>query len=104
MAQAAYNSEMVEKKTLGAGYVFGAPVKDLGWFASLIMGVATGMAAFFLSTCVAIFSILFYNAGGHHADFTASYKWVGMPIGLVVMAVSLGYLGTFWAKRKMRRA
>jgi len=103
MTQAAYKMNLNEKKTLGTGYVFGAPVKDLGWFASLIMGVAAGMMAFFAATFVAIFSILFYNAGGHHVDFALTYKWVGIPLGLTVMALSLGYLGTFWVKRKLRR-
>ena len=36
------------------GVLFGIPLGDLGWFASLLMGVATGMAAFFLTTFVAI--------------------------------------------------
>ena len=38
------------ERTLGAGYLFGAPVGDLGWFASLLMGTATGFAAFFAAT------------------------------------------------------
>ncbi len=104
MAQVAYDAVRDGRKTLGAGYVFGAPVKDLGWFASLIMGVATGMVAFFAATFVGIVSILFWNAAGHHADFTVSYRLIGLPVGAVVMAASLGYLGTFWMKRVLRKA
>ena len=97
MAQAAYNTESAEKKSLGNGYVFGAPVKDLGWFASLLMGVATGMGAFFLATFLGIVGILFYNGAGHKAD-------IGLPIGVVIMAAALGYLGVFWTKRILRKA
>ncbi len=42
------------------GELFGIPLGDLGWFQSLIMGVATGMAAFFLTTFVAIIAMLVY--------------------------------------------
>ena len=87
MVQSTYNAdEAEERKTLGAGYIFGAPVKDLGWLASLIMGLASGMLAFFAATFLAIVTILFLNANGHHADFTLSYRLVGLPIGLLVAA------------------
>lgn len=104
MAQAAYNVVREERRTLSEGYVFGAPVKDLGWFASLVMGVAAGMAAFFAATFVGIVSILFWNASGHHADFGLSYRVIGLPVGTAVMALSLAYLGTFWAKRIFRKS
>lgn len=104
MAQAAYNVVRNERKTLGAGYVFGAPVKDLGWFVSLIMGVAAGMAAFFAATFAGIVSILFLNARGHHVDYAVSYRLIGLPVGATVMVVALGYLATFWVKRITRKA
>lgn len=104
MAQAAYNVVRDERRTLGAGYVFGAPVKDLGWFASLVMGVAAGMAAFFAATFIGIVSILFWNASGHHADYSASYRLVGLPVGALVMACALAYLATFWMKRVLRKS
>lgn len=93
-----------EKKSLANGYVFGAPVKDLGWFASLIMGLATGMAAFFLATFLAIFTVLFYNAAGHHVDFGKTYRYAGLPAGILAGLIALAYLGTFWAKRILRKA
>lgn len=92
------------RRTLGTGYLFGAPVGDLGWLASLIMGTAAGFAAFFATTFVAIFSILIYNTVTHRGvDFALSYRRVGMPVGLVVMAISLGYLGMLWVRRQLRR-
>jgi hypothetical protein len=105
MKQMSGNGIPVNERTLGAGYVFGAPVGDLGWFASLLMGTAAGFAAFFAATFCGIIGILIYNSAGHHAvDFALSYKRVGLPVGLVVLAGSLSYLGTLWARRQIRRS
>jgi hypothetical protein len=90
------------------GQLFGIPFGDLGWFQSLIMGVATGMAAFFLTTFVAIMAMLVYMvATGRHPNFADTYRLAGFPVGVVVMALALVYLGVQWArrmKRKMRRS
>src|SRR5665213_311051 len=84
-------------RTFGAGYLFGVPLGDMGWFASLLMGVASGFLAFFASTFCAIVFILVYNTAGHGSiDFALSYRLVGFPIGIVVMAVALVYLPTLW--------
>ena len=89
------------------GQLFGIPFGDLGWFQSLIMGVATGMAAFFLTTFVAIMAMLVYMvATGRHPDFADTYRLAGFPVGVVVMALALVSLGVQWARRmnrKMRR-
>jgi uncharacterized membrane protein YccC len=72
------------------------------------MGVATGMAAFFLTTFVAIMAMLVYMvATGRHPDFADTYRLAGFPVGVVVMALALVFLGVQWArrmKRKMRRS
>jgi hypothetical protein len=86
------------------GNLFGIPLANMGWFASLLMGVASGFMAFFASTFLAIFFILFYNTVAHgNIDFTISYRLVGLPIGLIVMAAALAYLGTLWCRRIFRR-
>lgn len=86
------------------GVLLGIPLGDLGWFQSLLMGAATGMAAFFLSTFVAILSMLLYMSVTHHAvDFAKSYRDFGFPIGVVVMALALSYLGVQWARRMARK-
>ncbi|MGA9568161.1 MAG: hypothetical protein WBS19_21750 [Candidatus Korobacteraceae bacterium] len=85
--------------------MFGIPVGDLGWFQSLIMGVATGMAAFFLTTFVAIIALLVYMmATGKHPDFAATYRLAGFPVGVVVMALALVFLGVQWARRMARKS
>lgn len=84
--------------------LFGAPIGDLGWFASLLMGTATGFAAFFLATFVGIVGILLINSTTHHTmDFAWSYTRLGLPVGLLVLVVALSYLGTLWVRRQFRR-
>jgi hypothetical protein len=90
-------------RTLGAGYLFGIPVGDLGWFASLLIGIGCGFIAFFASTFCAIIFLLIYNTAAHGAiDFALSYRRVGFPIGIVVMVVALAYLGMLWFRRILR--
>ncbi len=92
-------------RTFGAGYLFGVPLGDMGWFGSLLMGVASGFIAFFASTFCAIISILAYNTTTHgNVDFALSYRRIGLPIGVLVMIVALSYLGTLWLKRITRRS
>jgi hypothetical protein len=92
-------AEVPVRKTFRAGYVFGAPIKDLGWFASLLMGLATGFIMFFAATFVGIVVVMVLNATGHVADYTISYRLVGLPVGVVSAVLALAYLGTFWVKR-----
>jgi ABC-type dipeptide/oligopeptide/nickel transport system permease subunit len=104
MTQASQSERSTTPRTLGAGYLFGVPLGDLGWFTTLLMSFALGFAAFFATTFFAIFAILFYNTVTHHAvDFALTYKLVGFPVGLLVLVVALGYLGTLWVRRHFRR-
>ena len=105
MAQASQNRTASSPQTSGAGYLFGVPLGDLGFFTSLLMSFALGFAAFFAATFCAIISILFYNTATHHAvDFALTYTRVGLPVGVLVLIVALGYLGTLWIRRKSRKA
>ncbi len=84
------------------GRVFGVPLGDFGLFASLLLSFSLGFASFFLATFLAIFALLFYNEGGHHnVDFADTYKFVGLPVGLVVLTVSLLFFGSLWIRRKI---
>ncbi len=94
----------VSGRVSGPGTLFGVPVGDLGWFASLLMGTATGFAAFFAATFAGIVSILIYNSATHrNVDYSYSYIRVGLPFGVLVLAIALGYLGTLWVRRMTRR-
>ena len=86
------------------GVLFGIPLGDLGWFQSLLMGFATGFAAFFLTTFCSIMALLFYFVITHRpVDYAIAYKRVGFPVGLVVGVVALTYLGVQWSRRMARR-
>jgi hypothetical protein len=86
------------------GTLLGIPLGELGWFQTLLISFATGFAAFFATTFVGIMSLLLYSTvTGRHVDFALSYKRFGLPVGVVVLALSLGFLGTLWARRKVRK-
>jgi len=92
-------------RSAASATLFGAPIGDLGWFASLLMSTATGFAAFFAATFCAIITILILNTALHRSiDFSASYRLVGLPVGAVVLLAALSYLGTLWFRRQLRRA
>lgn len=87
------------------GVLFGIPFGELGFFQTLLVSFAAGFAAFFAATFFAIVGMLCYMmAGTHRPNFALSYRDVGLPIGLVVLVLALGYLGTLWVKRKLRKA
>ena len=91
-------------RSFGNGFLFGVPVRDLGWFASLLVSFALGFVAFFLATFIAIVVFLFRTAGGHAVDFAQTYRYFGLPCGIVVLVASLTYLGYLWTRRITRRA
>jgi hypothetical protein len=104
MTQSSPTNAQTTPRTFGAGYLFGVPLGDLGWFGSLLIGVGSGFMAFFAATFCAIVFILVYNSALHgNIDFALSYRRVGLPIGLLVMVVALSYLATLWLKRVLRR-
>ncbi|WP_158794279.1 hypothetical protein [Granulicella sp. L60] len=105
MAHASQNGSSTTPRTFGGGYLFGVPLGDLGWFTSLLMSFALGFAAFFAATFCAIVGGLFYSTATHHTiDFALTYKRVGLPVGVFVLMVTLGYLGRLWVRRQMRRS
>lgn len=86
------------------GAVFGFPLKGFGLFTSLLLSVAASLFTFFLATTLAIFSLLIWNLGGHHAvNYADSYLYVGLPAGLIVLFVALPVFGTLWVMAKFRR-
>ena len=104
MAHVSQQRSSTTARSFGSGYLFGVPLGDLGWFTSLLMSFAIGFAAFFATTFFAIFGVLIYNTATHHSiDFGVTYRRVGLPVGAVVLVLALGYLGTLWVKRQLRR-
>ena len=105
MALASQHGSSTSPRISGPGHRFGGPLGDLGWFTSLLMSFALGFAAFFAATFCAIVGTLFYNTVTHHTiDFALTYKRVGLPVGILVLVAALGYLGTLWMRRQLRKA
>jgi hypothetical protein len=89
------------------GVLFGIPLGDLGWFQSLLMGLATGFAAFFLATFLGIVGFLVYaTVSGRplvSVPIENSYRMIGLPVGGAVMLFALIYLGVQYARRMKNR-
>jgi len=85
--------------------LFGVPLGDLGWFASLLIGTAAGFVAFFATTFLGIVGIMIYNSTGHHTvDYALSYRRGGLTVGLITLVAAWTYLGALWAKRMARKS
>lgn len=85
------------------GTLLGIPLGDLGWFQSVVIGIATGFIAFFVVTFVSIVTLLFYSAAGHHnVDFAISYKKIGLPVGLLVFVAAASFLVFQYGRRTLR--
>lgn len=92
------------EKARSEGTLFGIPMGDLGWFQSLLMGVAAGFTAFFLATFLAILGFGLYAGFSHHpVDFALTYKRVGLPAGLIVGVAALAFLAIQWGRRLLRK-
>jgi hypothetical protein len=92
-------------RTVGAGYLFGIPVGDLGWFATGLVSLAAGFASFFAATFCGIVGLLIYNMASHRTpDYAIAYRLIGLPIGLLVLVSASIYLGSLWIRRMLRKA
>jgi hypothetical protein len=105
MTQTSPTTAQAGPRTIAAGYLFGVPLGDLGWFGSLLITVASGFMAFFASTFCAIVALLIYNTSTHaDIDYSLTYRRAGLPIGLTVMAIAFLYLGSLWLRRILRKS
>jgi hypothetical protein len=87
----------------GAGKVLGFPLAGFSLFQSLLLAFASAFFTFFATTCLAIFSLLAWNLFGHHTvNYADTYRYVGFPAGLIVLAIALPSLITLWLRAKLR--
>jgi hypothetical protein len=85
-----------------SSFVFlGIPVGEFGLFSSLLLSLSLGFVGFFSGTFLAIVALLAYNLSGHRVDYANSYLLVGLPVGLAIMALGLGFFGVLWIRRKI---
>ncbi len=86
------------------GTVFGFPLRGFGLLTSLLLSIASSLFTFFLTTAVAIFSLLAWNLGGHHTvNYADSYLYVGLPAAVIVLLVALPVFGTLWVRAKLQQ-
>lgn len=86
----------------GPTRIFGIPAGDFGLFASTLIAVSLGFIAFFGVTFFSIFGLMIYNgAGHHHVTLDASYKYIGLPAGILVLGLSFVTLLGIWLRRKL---
>ena len=82
----------------------GFPLSGFGLLESLLLTLASAFLAFFATTFVAIIGLLVWDGLLHHTiDYADSYRYVGLPAGLVVLAIALPVFVTLWMRAKLRR-
>jgi hypothetical protein len=87
----------------GGKTVLGFPLRGFGLFTSLLLSFASALFAFCLTTMIAIFSLLIWNLGGRHSvDYADSYRFVGLPVALVVLALALPFFLVLWVRSKFQ--
>ena len=84
--------------------ILGFPLEGFSLFQGVLLAVASAFFTFFAVTTIAIFALLFWNAGAaHKINFAYSYLYVGFPAGLIVLLIALPYFLTVWFRSKMHR-
>ena len=102
MTQTAHFRHPSERST--GKTILGFPLEGFSLFQSLLLALASAFFTFFLTTCVAIFSLLGWNLlGGHSVNYADSYLYVGAPSGLIVLVIALPLFGVLWVRAKLRR-
>jgi hypothetical protein len=86
------------------GKIFGFPLRGFGLFSSLLLSFASSLFTFCVTTMVAIFALLIYRTNGHPAvDMAISYRDIGFPASMVVLAIALPFFLTLWVRAKLLR-
>ena len=98
MTQTAYSPRHSE------GSFLGFPLAGFSLFQSLLLAFATAFFTFFLTTFLAIISLLVWNGLlKHTVDYADSYRNVGFPAGVIMLAITLPLFGTLWVRAKIRK-
>ena len=84
------------------GKIFGFPLRGFGLLSSLLLSFASALFTLCVTTMVAIFALLIYRMNGHPAvDMAISYRDIGFPASMVVLAIALPFFLTLWVRAKM---
>jgi len=81
----------------------GFPLEGFSLFASMLLTLATGFFTFFLTTFLAIVSLLIWNGIlGHTVNYADTYRYVGFPAGVIALVAAFFLFGTLWLRAKLR--
>jgi hypothetical protein len=95
--------QLAQSTRHGGKTVLGFPLRGFGLFTSLLLSFATALFTFCLTTMIAIFSLLIWNLGGKHSiDYADSYRFIGLPAGLVVLVLALPFFLVLWIRSKFQ--
>lgn len=84
--------------------VFGFPLEGFGLFQSLLLAFASAFLTFFATTCVAIFTLLAWNVlGGHSVSYVDTYRYIGLPAGVLVLVIALPLFLALWVRAKIKQ-
>ena len=84
------------------GAIFGFPLRGFGLFSSLLLTFASALLTFCVTTKVAIFALLIYRINGHPSvDMAISYRDIGFPASMIVLAIALPFFLTLWVRAKL---
>ena len=77
-------------------------MRGFGLFTSILLPIAAAFFTFFATTTIAIFALLAWNLIGHHAvSYADSYRYVGLPAGVLVLVVALPVFAVLWVRSKL---
>ena len=83
--------------------LFGAPVGDLSAFQTVLGTLAIAVASFFAATFFGILGVSVVSIARHHMmDYSIAYKWVGLPVGVLMLFATGLYLGSILIRRVTR--
>lgn len=84
--------------------VLGFPLEGFSLFQSLLLAFAAAFLTFFATTCVSIFTLLGWNVlGGHSVSYVDTYRYIGLPAGVLVLLVAIPFFLALWVRAKMRK-
>jgi hypothetical protein len=86
------------------GTILGFPLKGFSLFQSMLLALASAFFTFFATTALAIFALLIWNqVGGHSVDYADTYRYVGFPLGILVLVLAVPFFGTLWIRARIHR-